>query len=88
MIAWKCVSIYIYIQITDRNFNTDLEGDRLEPPPRLARFENILYFLQTKDNICNQGIFQLQIEDNICNYGIFLVEDNANICFLGIMYAL
>ena len=33
------------------------------------RFENILYFLQT--------------EDNICNYGIFLVEDNANICFLG-----
>ena len=38
------------------------------------RFENILYFLQT--------------EDNICNYGIFLIEDNANICFLGIMYAL
>ena len=38
------------------------------------RFENILYFLQTVDNICN--------------YGIFLVEDNANICFLGIMYAL
>ena len=38
------------------------------------RFENILYFLQT--------------EDNICNYGIFLVEDNANICILGIMYAL
>ena len=37
------------------------------------RFENMVYFLQT--------------EDNICNYGIFLVEDNANICFLWIMYA-
>ena len=33
----------------------------------VLRFENIVYFLQT--------------EDNICNYGIFLVEDNANICF-------
>ena len=22
---------FLYIQITDRNFNTDLEGDRLEP---------------------------------------------------------
>ena len=23
--------IFVYIQITDRNFNTDLEGDQLEP---------------------------------------------------------
>ena len=38
------------------------------------RFENILYFLQTEDNICNQGIFELQTEDNICNQGIFLGE--------------
>ena len=56
-------------------------------PQSVIRFENILYFLQTEDNICNQGIFELQFEDNICNYRIFLVEDNANICFLGIMYA-
>ena len=33
----------------------------------VIRFENISYFLQTEDNICNQGTFKLQFEDNICN---------------------
>ena len=36
--------------------------------PGVIRFENILYFLQTEDNICNQGIFELQFEDNIRGY--------------------
>ena len=50
----------------------------------VIRFENILYFLQLEDNICNQGIFELQIEDNICNQGIFELQIEDNICNQGI----